>query len=92
MNSIEIDGRVLEYQVCSKASEFDTWYWTEFYEGEVVTQKRVGLPFIGRIVEQRKPRRLFRLHIDIDSPFHGKEVVREFIRERLRAIGFNENE
>lgn len=86
MNKIEIDGRVLEYQVHSNGCEFDTWYWTDFYEGTTTVRRRQGLPFFGKVVFETHPRRLFRLHIDIESPFHSTAQVRESIREQLSML------
>ena len=86
MKKIEVNGRTLEYEVHSNGCEFDTWYWTDFYEGTVTVKKKTGFLFFGKTVVETRPKRILRLHFDIESPFCTQEQVISTIEQSLNSL------
>ena len=86
MKKIEVKGRVLEYEVHSNGSEFDTWYWTDFYEGTVTITEKKGVIFFRKTFTKTVPKRIFRVNFDIESVFYTKDQIMNAIESSMELV------
>lgn len=82
MKSLNVNGRVLKYEV-----EFDflDQTMTVFYEGVNIRRYRKFFTF-GPIIEKHVPREIFTLYFDIESPRYTKREIRNNILKQLALI------
>ena len=93
MKEINIDGRVLKYQLMSDCSEYDSWDWTEFYEGtETVTKKiRSGwLDIFGTPTEVEVPKFVFKIDMSCENDRITKDEWRNKILKELDLLNRRE--
>ncbi len=93
MKEINIDGRVLKYQLMSDCSEYDSWEWTEFYEGTEMITKTVRsgwLDLFGTKVQVEVPKLVFEINMSCEDDRITKEEWRERIIRELKLLNRRE--
>ena len=93
MKEINIDGRVLKYQLMSDCSEYDSWDWTEFYEGTEMITKRVRsgwLDLTGTLVQVEVPKFIFKINRSCDDDRMTKSEWRARITRELELLNRRE--
>lgn len=89
MKEINIDGRVLKYQLKGDCSEHDCWEWTEFYEGTEIIYKTVRsgfFDFFGTRVQVEVPKFIFRINWSCDDDSITKGEWRKRIAKELELL------
>lgn len=93
MKEINIDGRVLKYQLMSDCSEYDSWDWTEFYEGTEKVTKRVRsgwLDIFGTPTEVEVPKFVFKIDMSCENDRITKDEWRNKILKELDLLNRRE--
>lgn len=87
MKSLEINGRVLQYETIHSVDLADELViYTEFYEGtEKVTSKKWG--FFGKETVEEKPKVIFVIYEDTQDVRLTKRWWRERISLELEILG-----
>jgi hypothetical protein len=82
MKEIQIDGRILQYEVFT-----DNWERgiTVFYEGKESYQERKYF-FFGKKITKIRPKEIFRIHKDAKNPNILKEWWLKAIRVKLDIL------
>jgi hypothetical protein len=93
MREINIDGRVLKYQLMGDCDEYGTWEWTEFYEGTEIVTKTVRsgwFDLFGTRVQVEVPKLIFEINMSCDDDRITKEEWRERIIRELKLLNRRE--
>lgn len=93
MKEINIDGRVLKYQLMSDCSEHGSWDWTEFYEGTEKVTKRVRsgwLDIFGTPTEVEVPKFVFKIDMSCENDRITKDEWRNKILKELDLLNRRE--
>lgn len=83
MKKIVIEGEEFQYEVISVGSEFDYISCTHFYKGTYLHTYKKYL-FFGEKITIEKPRCVFTLDFDIESPSYNKKYVKNYIDKALQ--------
>ena len=85
MKTINVNGRIFEYEIFSEYNECYTYYWTEFYEGsKLITRKKYWV--FGKIISEYVPNYMFTLDFNIESPNYTKNEVRKKIERQIELL------
>jgi hypothetical protein len=93
MKEINIDGRILKYQLMCDCDEYGTWEWTEFYEGTEIVTKTVRsgwFDLFGTRVQVEKPKLIFTIEMSCDDDRITKEEWRKRILRELSLLNRRE--
>ena len=85
MKEVTIGNRTLQCKTYNKETEYGYYKCTGFYEGtEIVTRKKWG--FWGKTITEEKPKLVFTIDADIDSPKLTKEYWRREIGKQIELL------
>lgn len=92
MNSIQIDGRNLQYESEDFSDMAGDWKATAFYEGTELVQRkrRIGL-FKSEVYEVEEPKFLFRIYENVNNILLSKSWWKRKILHELELVD-RENE
>lgn len=85
MKSIEINNRKLFYEIYFKEAVYGFQKCTRFYE-EMETIRRRRFIFFGEWKTEVRPKILFRLPFDIETPFYTKKHIKNEIENQLALL------
>jgi len=82
MESIKINNRELQYEICTWDGEYSYHYYTKFYEG-TFTEKRKKYYLFGPEISVTRPKFIFDLNKDISSASFSKKECKVAIIKKL---------
>ena len=85
MKTIDVNGRIIMYQIHSNANEIYTEYWTEFYEGYTIIPYKKYI-FFGEQYIDYKPIYLFTLYIDIEDNIYTSDEINTLIQKYVNKM------
>ena len=85
MKTLNVNGRVLQYELFWHSSEYGTSEWTEFYEG-TITETRKKYWLFGKEITNIKPKKVFTIWRNIESPDYTKKQIRALLEHEVEKL------
>ena len=85
MKTLNFNNRELQYELVPHEGEIYDWNSTKFYEGTIITSRKKYLLF-GETITEIKPKLIFELMLDIESPYKTKAEIRALIIKQLELL------
>lgn len=85
MRSVTIKGKTFHYIIQYDCSEYNDYYWTEFYQ-ETYTETYKKYWLFGPTLTREVPIILFKLGFNIEDKYFTKKYVRERIEIQVELL------
>lgn len=89
MKTLNVNGRIFEYEIEFTPHEFGGYYETIFYEGyKTYTRKKYFL--FGDYITISKPKKVFTLYLNIEDEAYTKSEIRVKIKRKIELLNRKE--